>query len=255
MPNILILTATSAANCGISSNDLTRVKHKGIPFNLYDVVKEMGRADRTQTLDNCSYKVYMSFPCLVSTFSRIMTSPDANERTQLVKGLHDVLRLLIVSTQCYDSQIENHFNWEDRNLSPCNSMCSYCLRHCSNFTRLVVRKQIESVLCMALLQNKKATPDSLQNAITKHKSLIFESTISSAGPIHALLLQLYANGIFKLYISDNNVIGTEKIMKQHILADMVYAKDVDNSIKPAYRFDAFWFWQGIIVISWLLFTL
>ena len=32
LPRISIVTATSAANCGISSNHLTNAKHKGFPF-------------------------------------------------------------------------------------------------------------------------------------------------------------------------------------------------------------------------------
>ena len=55
LAKIHILLATSAANCGISSNHLSNVLHKGVPYNLYDVVQEMGRANRTQTLPDCHY--------------------------------------------------------------------------------------------------------------------------------------------------------------------------------------------------------
>eukprot|EP00804_Cyclotella_cryptica_P004628 CCRYP_006958-RA/>CCRYP_006958-RA protein AED:0.37 eAED:-0.02 QI:0/-1/0/1/-1/1/1/0/271 len=53
LPWILILTATSATNCEINSNDLRNVKHKGFPYNLYDVVQEMGYVNRTQSMSDC----------------------------------------------------------------------------------------------------------------------------------------------------------------------------------------------------------
>lgn len=46
LPKIQILTATSAANCGISSNSLRFAMHKGLPSTLYDVLQEMGCVDR-----------------------------------------------------------------------------------------------------------------------------------------------------------------------------------------------------------------
>jgi superfamily II DNA/RNA helicase len=62
---IQILIATSAANCGISSNFLTNAMHKGFPFSLYDIVQEMGRVNRTQRLLNCSFTIHASFDCLI----------------------------------------------------------------------------------------------------------------------------------------------------------------------------------------------
>lgn len=42
LSKISIMTATSAANCGVSSNALTLAMHEGFPFSLYDMVQELG---------------------------------------------------------------------------------------------------------------------------------------------------------------------------------------------------------------------
>lgn len=89
LARIYILLATSAVNCGISSNSLALVmhEHKGLPYNLYNIVQEMGRANRTQDLPDCFYEVYMSWTCLISTFVCIMTCPDAEERQRMHRSL------------------------------------------------------------------------------------------------------------------------------------------------------------------------
>ena len=48
LPRISILTATSAANSGVSSSQLKTAMHKGFPFSYYDLVQEMGQVNRTQ---------------------------------------------------------------------------------------------------------------------------------------------------------------------------------------------------------------
>lgn len=49
LPRIHIMTATSAANSGVSSNSLSSAMHKGFPFSMYDMVQEMGRVNRTRS--------------------------------------------------------------------------------------------------------------------------------------------------------------------------------------------------------------
>jgi superfamily II DNA helicase RecQ len=101
-------------DCGVSSNELTHVYHKGLSFNVYDVVQEMGRANRTQKLDNCSYTIYLSFPCLLSTYARIMANPNSQERRRLEHDLCEVVAFLIVPQMCYHSFIETYFEWETK---------------------------------------------------------------------------------------------------------------------------------------------
>ena len=90
------------------------------------------------------------------------------------------------------------------------------------------------------MHNSAATPDSLKAAFTKRKKDIFVNNTTSAGPIHALLLQLFANRIIKFNIKDNNLIGTDKLSLKHITILLVYGKDSDGFCKPAYEMDAAW---------------
>ncbi|KAL3793728.1 hypothetical protein ACHAWO_005411 [Cyclotella atomus] len=211
LPKIALLAATSAANCGISSNELTHVHHKGFPYNMYDVVQEMGRANRTQKLDNCSYSVYVSFSCLLTSYVRIMASPNAQERRRLTRDLLEVVSFLLVPEMCYHSFIELYFEWETTAKQPCVNKCSYCTGACAAFTGSMKKGAIQNVLCEAILQNRNATPDSLKKAITQAKADIFHTVPKSAAPIHALLLQLYASKIVCFEIRDNTIVGTDKV--------------------------------------------
>jgi superfamily II DNA helicase RecQ len=206
---------------------------------MYDVVQEIGRANRSQNLDGCSYCVYLSFLCLMSTFVRIMTSSNAQERQRLQMDLHDVISFLLLPQMCYHSFIESYFEWNEITKNPCLDQCSYCTGATAQFTGVMKRAAIENVLCQSVLQNRNATPDSVKKDLTKHKADIFEVVPKSSGPIHALLLQLYASKMIRFEVRDNNVIGTDKLTTKHLYVDVVYAV-VDNVEKPAYYVDAAW---------------
>ena len=148
---------------------------------------------------------------------------------------------LVVPPKCYHTQLENHFEWITDTKQPCNTNCSVCLGESSQFTGIVRRSHITSVLCSTLqMHNSASTPDSLKAAITKRKKDIFVDNTTSAGPIHALLLQLFANRIIKFNIKDNNVIGTDKLSLKHITIQLVYGKDAEGFCKPVYEIDSAW---------------
>jgi superfamily II DNA helicase RecQ len=131
LAKIQILIATSAANCGISSNFLTSAMHKGFPYSLYDIVQEMGRVNRTQRIPNCSFEIHASFDCLLSTYIRIMSNEDATERSRLLDMLMEVLQFLVVPETCYHSFIEKYFEHGDfaaAEKPDCGNMCSACLK-------------------------------------------------------------------------------------------------------------------------------
>ena len=124
---------------------------------------------------------------------------------------------------------------------PCDNMCSVCAGESILFTGPIRRNNLISVLCSALqMSQSPATAISLKAAITKRKKDIFVKPVKSAGQIHALLLQLYANGIIKFYIKDTNLIGTNKLSSQHILLQLVYGKDNNGICKPAYDMNDCW---------------
>ena len=114
LPCILILTAISAANCGISSNHLTNIKHKGFPRDLYNLVQELGRANRMQDLPDCKYEIHCSFNCVISGYIRIMKNDNAEERSKLLDTFLEVIKFLLVPVTCYHSFIENYFEWDEK---------------------------------------------------------------------------------------------------------------------------------------------
>ena len=67
VPLIQILTATLAANCGISSYNLMFGKHVGLVPNLYDVLQEMDWANRhINDIPGLNTEIHFSFECLVA---------------------------------------------------------------------------------------------------------------------------------------------------------------------------------------------
>ena len=186
----------------------------------------------------------MSFPCLVSTYARIMSSPDGRERNRLVHNANEVVSFLACPQMCYHLFIEQYFEWEHTSSDSCNNMCSYCIGHTSTFTGPIHRHAVESTLCLALLQNRQATPESLRNAIMKERDIIFVNKVGKrAGPVHALLLQLYSKGMFRFYIEDKNVIGTDKVSIKHVMVEVLFDFNEHGHRVPAYQLDNRW--EGI----------
>eukprot|EP00956_Cyclotella_meneghiniana_P004040 scaffold4901_cov50-Cyclotella_meneghiniana.AAC.1 len=210
-PKISILTATSAANCGVSSNHLSMAMHKGFPFTIYDLVQEQGRVNRTQRMPDCFYQVHASFNCFVSAFVRIMTNSESTERVRLAKHLFDVLTFLVTPSQCYHRVIERYFEWDNHTPGSCNNMCSYCCGDFNNFTGKFHRRQLEGVLTGVFSTKVSVTVDELKKAIRDAKSKVFVKPSKSMGQIHAIMLQLVANGIVKMGISDSSKVGKEKL--------------------------------------------
>ena len=128
-PNIQIMMGTSAVNVGISSNTLTTCMHKGLPPNLYNLVQALGRVDRKQTSEPGSnrYEIHISFDSVVSLYIRLMTNEDSTERQKQLVAMFEVLRFLVVPTDCYHSFIETYFEvGPTEEKTCCGNFCSYC---------------------------------------------------------------------------------------------------------------------------------
>ena len=192
--------------------------HKGFPFSLYDIVQEMGQVNRTQRMSNCSFQIHASFNCFSSAFVRIMTSNsnEASERKRLAHQLLDVLRLLVIPTQCYHVAIERYFEWDVHTDGNCDNMCSYCCGLTGGLTGQFKRRQFEQVLTGVFSAQLSISPDDLKKALRRAGSKIFNRTPKNAGPVHALMLQLVANDIIKLGVSDKNKVGTNKLTTKDV---------------------------------------
>ena len=178
--------------------------------------------------------------CLQSASIILLSCFSVRADRQQYEDLHKVVSFLLVPTKCYHSFIKRHFEWNEHDKVPCNNMCSFCL-HETNFTGPIRREQLTSVLCATLqMKNSSISPDSLKAAITAKKKDIFTDTFKSAGPIHALMLQLFANGVIKFIIAESKLIGTDKLSTKHVSMGLVYGNDSAGLCKPVYEMDECW---------------
>eukprot|EP00956_Cyclotella_meneghiniana_P031331 scaffold81936_cov56-Cyclotella_meneghiniana.AAC.2 len=239
LPKISVMTATSAANCGVSSNDLSTAMHKGFPFSMYDLVQEMGRVNRTQQLDNCSFQIHASLDCFVSSFVRLMTNDEYGERMRTVAALTEVLRFLIIPDRCYHSFIETYFEWDSSAKVGCGDMCSFCKGHASGFTGVFKRMQVVGILTKQFREKLAVSGEDLKRALRDNKKTIFTVVPKTMGPIHALLLQLIANGILNISVSDVSKIGQPKLTTKDVVLKL--ATTVEDGIEqPAYMLVSTW---------------
>ncbi len=69
LPNLIIMPATKAADCGVSSDLCRRSYRIGLPSSFYCIVQEMGRVDRVPRDDDIlvvpdnRYEIHISFTC------------------------------------------------------------------------------------------------------------------------------------------------------------------------------------------------
>eukprot|EP00804_Cyclotella_cryptica_P004679 CCRYP_018232-RA/>CCRYP_018232-RA protein AED:0.18 eAED:-0.09 QI:0/0/0/1/0/0/2/0/252 len=224
LPKISIMTVTSAANSGVSSNDLSFATHKGFPFMLYNLVQEMGHINRTQS---------------------IMTNSEANERKRLAKNLHDVLRLLVLPSRCYHIAIEQYFEWDVHTPGVCGNMCSYCCGETKNLTGKIHMVQLEGVLTGTLIGKVSVTPGELKKAIKAARSKVFVEPSKQMGPIHAVMLQLLANDIVKLGISDTSKVGKDKLSTKDV-ALVLTTTTINDIAKQAQTVLEMWINMSIV---------
>ena len=239
LPRISILTATSAANSGVSSNQLKTAMHKGFPFSYHDLVQEMGRVNRTQLMDDCCFQIHASLSCFISAFVRIMTNKESSERARTASHLWDVLRLLITPEQCYHKSIEKYFEWNVHTPGQCENMCSYCCGATKTFTGLVNRMQVVGVLTAVFHANPEVHPDVLKEAIKSSKKKIFVVPSKFMGQIHGLILQMIANNILSLHVGDSNKLGKDTLTTKDVVVKLSTTLS-GGILQPAYMLPEMW---------------
>jgi hypothetical protein len=111
LPNLEIMPATKAADCGVSSQLCWRSYHNGLAPSMYLLVQEMSRVDRNPlegSRDN-RYEVQMSFLCLVKLCVRILQESDLHEQATQVELMNEVLKLLVTPNECQHIMMEKYF--------------------------------------------------------------------------------------------------------------------------------------------------
>ena len=263
LPKVQIIVATKSAQAGISSNHLKYAHKKGLPSTPYEQVQEMGRVDRLllSIMGSNSYEVHLDFKSYVSLYIRIMKCDNTAERKVLFHQLHTVLSYLVVPRCCYHTFIEQYFEydgrapdnieWEAReDKEDCGLYCSHCLGDVPHFTKRVSKHGVVSFLTVKVFSAaKNPTCAQFMKAMKGNKQLLFHADDvpkgTKMGQIHALALQLLANGIIGLVVEDQTKIGTDKLNQDHTGVTLLNAKN-GHVMLPAYFVDSCWKGMNIV---------
>ena len=243
LPNLKIMPATKAADCGVSSKRCRRSYRIGLAPSIYLLVQEMGRVDRDPLagIGDNRYEVYLSFSCAVKLFVRIMQHPDSDERLIQLASMREVLRLLVTPKECQHTLMEQYFEQTDSTLEKvqCTLFCSQCKHDTRSLTGRIHRNKLSQLL-ITFSTGRMQTTDALIKFIKSNKKDIFHKNDiphKMMGPIHALCLQLFAKGIIELGISDDkkNLIGKTDLSPLNVVVRLgIQGND------PAVLIDSFW---------------
>jgi len=223
--NLVVLCATSAANCGIDCSLCGCVIMDGLPANIEDLMQMMGRIrPKVNPPQPLMVHFVISVGSLVFLLKRIasMSDGDVDNKSKLkydkIKKIQryeclEVLKLLILSKTCIHHQLALKFNnpvaVSFGSMAHCNGNCWNCntpatilmkIDHKAVITKLGVYFQIDS--------NYNALD--IPKQLIKYKHLIWPGCVVRYEHAHHLVLQMVAAGIFSINMShhskDNRVI-------------------------------------------------
>jgi ATP-dependent DNA helicase RecQ/bloom syndrome protein len=228
IPRLLILMATTAANCGVGSSECHRVYHVGIPTTMYNLVQAMGRCDRDGSLapGENRFEIHLSYKLFLSLYVRIMQCPDESERNIQIEHLIKVLNILVTPNECQHVLIERYFDDGNRSISeyhPCAMFCSYCTNSVFRSVGKLKKEALYSFLVGQFI-GKTPTPTSLMKVFREKADCIFDkgSIPKSGKGWQALGLQLLALGIVRFDISELGQarVGTELLATNHVIVTL-----------------------------------
>ncbi len=249
LPKLMIMPATSAANCGVSSIDCHRSYRIVFPPSMYPLVQELGRVDRDPSAEfgDNRYEVHFSFSCLVSLYIRIMQSSEKIARESNLLALFDVLKFIVLPTKYQHIMMEVYF--EDPlclfEKEPCGTMCCYCDQAYTPTGR-IHRYNLQNCL-IAFFASKRPSPKELVQYIKQQRLHIFHKNDMPKmfmGPIHALCIQLLGTGIIDISIKDDKktLIGKTDLSSANVVVHL----GVDNC-EPRLLIDRYW--EDITTVS------
>ncbi len=206
-------------------------------------MQELGCVDWNPSVgigDN-RYEVHMLFMCVVFLYVRVMQQNDMQEWTISIVALHKVLKFLVLPCTCKHVLMEQYF--EDPGLlfqkEVCAGYCSYCKKD-NNTTGGRVQKEILTNLLTRLFMGHAPTSKGLVKVIKLHKEKIYQSNDVPnrlMGPIHALCLQLIANGMILLLVHNDKqaMIGKTDLRTSHVVLKLQFENDT-----AAVLIDRYW---------------
>ncbi len=248
LPNLLIMPATKAADCGVSSNSCRRLYRMGMASSLYSIVQEMGRVDRIPTGDDVNddvdhtqnrYEVHLSFTCAVKLYARVMQHPEKTEREIQLGSLMEVLCFLVVPNECQHVILERYFEAPDTTqlFESCRDCCHFCNQRSATATRRINRQKLTRQLVGYCSSASPPTTGALIKFVKDRQKIFFhkhDQPTKGMGPIHALCLQLIATGILEFAIADGS---TKEIGKNDLNISNVVIKIGKEGGEPKAMFD------------------
>jgi hypothetical protein len=111
LPTLVIMPATKAADCGVSSKLCWKPYHNGQAPLMYSLVQEIGRVNRNplEGPGDYRYEVHVSFLCPVKLYVRILQAPDPHEQAIQLESMNEVLKLLVTPNECQHVMMEKFF--------------------------------------------------------------------------------------------------------------------------------------------------
>lgn len=226
IPKLSILTATDAANCGISSDECHSCTQSGPCDSMYSWVQKMGRVDRDRSLPPGSdrFEMHMSWPNLISWYVRCMQQPDADERKrQQILGLTAMRAAITPGDECMHVLLERYFEKDTtgKDKKKCGQYCCVCTGEHKELTGKLQKEALVNVVVMAITSTPSPDHNQFLAAIKDNKDKIwakgeFPGTV--VAPMHAVCLQLWTKGIIDLFVPSDftSFVGTDKLLGKHV---------------------------------------
>ena len=213
-----------------------------IPSNLYDLVQEMGRTDHHRALppgDN-RFEMHVSWPNIVHLYVRIMKHKAGAEWDNQLVRFQEFMKLCFAPDECFHVALERYFEHKDSDeRPPCKLYCSFCSSDHTHFAGTSRKAELISVLSTECFKEQPPTADFFIKTIKHLKDTIYEPEEvpkGVVGPIHGLCLQLLANGIIDLGISDLGKahIGKDTLTAAHVIVKVGTVEKEGMPRIPAY---------------------
>ena len=241
LESIFCVIGTSAMECGVSSKEVTTGISYGMPRSMYDLYQYLGRVDRMHDAlpGQVSFSVILNVPTFMTMFIRAQKQCDVSMRSREERDIYEVLRFLILPTQCYHVTMEHYLEDPDteKNTEPCDICCPFCDDTYLHFADKLHKDALIRVLQTQIYRDGNVQLINLVSIISddkkKIKKMIYGAGFStkSQGKIHGLVLMMIALNIIELII-DETKIGTQYIDKSDIMTRLgvttVQTKNADD---------------------------
>ena len=166
-----------------------------------------------------------------------MQNDDANKRKRLLADFYAILECLIVPTQCFHSSMEDYFERVSVQMrTGCCNCCSFCLGEIEDYTGMIYKNAIISLLSKKIIASKPLTCTHFTKAIKAQKESIFHKDNmpgQNTAQIHGLALTLLAKIIILFSVNDRTKVGTKKFASTHVEVIIPIASE-NGVLMPVY---------------------